>query len=104
MLLGRYLWGRTNVGGDPYYGQLTIPTINVGQPGTYEITYHVVMFCDGDACNNAGDSIKIIINERSENIVEVINYNNIGNQRRWEKRSMKFYTFNPEIEVGFLLF
>ena len=98
---GRYLWGKTNSVGDPFFGRLTFPSIDLGEPGTYEMTYHVVMFCDGAVCSNAGDSIKVIVNENAENKVETIDYNNIGNQRRWEKRSFKFSVTDSEIEVIF---
>lgn len=97
--LGRYLWGRTNNAGDAYFGQISIPSIDLGEPGTYEMTFHVVMFCDGANCIIAGDSIKIIINEEEENIVETIDYNNIANQRRWVKRSFKFSIQSPTIDV-----
>ena len=103
-LIGRYLWGRTNSIGDPYFGQLTIPSINVGQPGTYEMTFYVVMYCDGTACSTAGDSIKVIINEQTDNIIETIDYDNIGNLRRWEKRTLTFSVNDPEIEVIFFFF
>ena len=96
---GRYLWGRTSNGGDPFFGRLTISSIDLEQPGTYEMTYHVVMFCDNAACSSAGDSLKVIVNEKAENIVETVDYSNIVNQRRWEKRSFRFAVANPVIEV-----
>ena len=96
---GRYLWGKTSSTGDVFFGRLTFPSIDLGQPGTYEMTYHVVMFCDGAACSNSGDSIKVIVNEKVENIFETIDYGNIVNQRRWEKRSFRFAVGNPVIEV-----
>lgn len=88
--------------GDPYFGQLTISSLDLSLPGTYEMTYHVVMFCDGAVCANAGDSIKVIVNEDNENIADLISYDNIAVQRRWVKRSLRFTIEKPEIEVCWL--
>ena len=101
---GWYLWGRVNSVGDPYFGQIRIPSIDLGQPGTYEMTYHLVMFCDGTACSNADDSITVIINEQAENVVNRVDYTNIGNLRRWEKKSFRFTVSQSEIEVTIYLF
>ena len=97
---GRFLWGKVNNVGDPYFGQLTLPDINLGQPGRYEVVYYVVFSCEGDGCSSSEDSIKVIINDEDENRVEdVTNLDNIGFMKRWMKKSFQFTVADPKIEV-----
>ena len=97
---GRFLWGRVNSVGDPYFGQLTLPEINLGQPGRYEIVYYVAFSCEGAGCTTSGDSIKLIVNDDSENRVEdMTDLNNIGFIKRWIKKSFQFTVIDPVIEV-----
>ena len=93
------MWGRTSTAGDVYFGQLKLSPIDLGEPGTYEVTYHVVMSCDGAACATADDSISVIVNEDTNNIVNKVDYSNIGNMGRWEKKSFQFSVGNPNIDV-----
>lgn len=54
-------------------------------------------------CNNAGDSIRIFVvnSESGVKIAEdIVNYSNIGIQKRWQKRSFRFQTqTNDNIDV-----
>lgn len=97
---GRFLWGRVNSAGDPYFGQLTLPTIDLGQPGLYEAVYYVAFSCEDTACTTTGDSIKLIINPESENRIEdVTDINNIGFMKRWIRKSFQFAAYNSEVDV-----
>ena len=101
---GRLLWGRVNSVGDPYFGQLTIPDINLGEPGWYEISYSVAFSCEGAGCTSTGDSIKMIINDDSENRAEgVTNLDNIGFIKRWMPKSFQFCVTDPIIQVIYRL-
>ena len=97
---GRFLWGRPNSVGDAYFGQLIIPEINLGAPGRYEISYWVAFSCEGAGCTSSGDSIKMMINDDSENRAEgVTNLDNIGFIKRWMPKSFQFSVTDPIIEV-----
>ena len=97
---GSYVWGRVNSVGDPYFGQLTIPDINLGEPGWYEISYWVSLSCEGAGCPNSGDRIRMIVNDESENRVEdVTDINNIGFIKRWIPKSFQFCVTDPMIQV-----
>ena len=82
--------------GDPYKADFVLDSLDLGQTGSYEITYQVAMGCEGDACALTGDNIKVLVNDQVE---DVINYNNIGFQKRWMPRSFKFTASNPRINV-----
>ena len=97
---GRFVWGRVNSVGDPYFGQLALPPIDLEKPGKYEIVYWVAFSCEGDGCPNSGDSIKVIINHDSENRVEdVTDLNNIGFFKRWMPKSFQFCLNDTIIDV-----
>ncbi len=97
---GRFLWGRVNSVGDPYFGQLTLPQIDLGEPGRYEAVYRVAFSCEGVGCTSSGDSIKLIINDEGENRVEdVVDISNIGAIKQWRRRSIVFDLTDPIINV-----
>ena len=89
-----------NSAGDPYFGQLTLPSIDLGQTGMYEAVYWVAFSCEDTGCATTGDSIKLIINPESENRLEdVTDVNNIGFLKRWIRKSFKFAAYNPTVDV-----
>ena len=97
---GRFLWGRVNSAGDPYFGQLTLSQIDLGETGMYEVVYWVAFSCEDTGFATTGDSIKLIINPESENRLEdVTDVNNIGFLKRWIRKSFKFAAYNPKIDV-----
>jgi hypothetical protein len=96
---GRFLWGRVNSVGDPYFGQFTLP-IDLEKPGWYEISYSAAFSCEGAGCTSSGDSIKVIVNDESENRVEdVTDLNNIGFIKRWMPKSFQFCVNDPIAQV-----
>lgn len=100
--IGRFLWGRVNNNGDPYYAELILDSIDLGKPGTYEISFWVAMHCSigNSSCNSTQDSIKVIINENAnDSAIYTVDFNNIENQQRWEKRAFKFTVNDSKIEV-----
>jgi hypothetical protein len=87
---GRFLWGRVNSVGDPYFGQLTLPPIDLEKPGKYEIVYWVAFSCEGDGCSLSGDRIKMIVNDERENgVVDETGLYNIGFIKRWIRKSIR---------------
>lgn len=66
------------------------------------MTFWVAMYCSGEisACQSAGDSINVLINEdKDDAMAYIIDFTNIESQKRWERRSFQFTVNNPEIEV-----
>lgn len=104
-IVGRYVWGRVNIDGDPFFGQIKIDRIDLNKPGLFEMTFHAMIFCDGSTavCNAAGDSISVIVDEESSSPINyVISYDNIGIQRIWQKKSFVFATYyDSEISVTY---
>ena len=89
--------------GDPYFGQLTLPEIDLGEPGTYEITLWAAMSCEGVGCTSSGDSIKIAINEDSYYpSILTIDINNIGYMKRWMPFSIYYSTDSSTLDVNHL--
>ena len=77
-----------------------LDALDLGQPGTHEITYQVVMGCDGAACASTGDNIKVIINDdKPDRVEQVTNYDNIEFQKRWVSRTFRFTVSDPIISV-----
>mgnify|MGYP003385669114 CR=1 FL=1 len=65
------------------------------------------MFCQGDQsqCNTGKDSIKVIINEGKPNSkVYTVDFNNIGQQKVWQKKSFLFNSADSRIDVKNNLF
>ena len=86
--------------GDIYFGQLEIENINLGQPGLYEISFHVLMYCQGTECNPGVDTIKVIINDKLIiPIVYTVDLNNIGQQKVWKQMSFRFNSPGSVIDV-----
>ena len=100
-LLGRYIYHRPNLNGDPYKTDFELNSIDLGTAGIYEITYMVVLGCEDDeACALTGDNIKVIINDdKSDRVEDVINYDNVGFQKRWMPRSITLNASDPKISV-----
>lgn len=98
MTLGRYIWGRTNTGGDRFFGELNIPSIDLGNLGLFEISYHLVMYCENETCSNGQDSVKIIISDQeSDEIIATYTHDYSNTQyslRRWTKHSFEFESLN----------
>jgi hypothetical protein len=87
--------------GDPYFGQLTLPEIDLGEPGTYEITLWAAMSCEDAGCVSTGDSIKIVVNEDSYNpAILTIDINNIGYMRRWMPFSIYYSSYSSILDVN----
>lgn len=96
---GYFLHGATNSMGGAFFGQLQIPSIDLEEAGRYEMSFYVYMFCNVSACDNAGDSIKIILNENDNSHVMTIDYDNIGQQRVWNKMNFTFDIEDSNLEV-----
>jgi hypothetical protein len=71
--------------------------------GAFELIFYALMFCDEqEACNTAGDSIKIIINQNTPLSSETkIDYDNIGIQRAWRKMSFYFANNQTTLDVNY---
>ena len=86
--------------GDIYFGQLEMENINLGQPGLYEISFYVLMYCQGTQCNPGVDSIKVIINEKAIiPIVFTVDLNSIDQQKIWQKKTFRFDAPSSFIDV-----
>lgn len=94
------MYGRTNRLGDAFYGQITL-NFDLIKPGTFEIRFHVLMYCsDASGCDQAGDTIQVMVNNESPIGFQVnIDYDNIGQQRVWQKISSLFTTSQNDLEV-----
>lgn len=110
-MLGKYLYGNTGILSAPYWGEFVIKSIDPFQlpTGLFEITYHVLMYCDDNvACEKTGDSIRVYVVNRETRVVlggGKVDYSNIGEQKIWQKRSFQFYTItNLYIDVRDLIF
>lgn len=61
------------------------------------------MFCNVSACDDADDSIKIFINKEDDDQSDVqmftVNYENIGQQRVWQKMNFVFDIEDPVLDV-----
>jgi hypothetical protein len=89
--------------GDPYFGQLTLPEIDLGEPGTYEITLWAAMSCEGAGCTLSLDSIKIAINEDSINLQALtIDLASIGFIKRWIPFSFLYTAYTSKLDVKIL--
>lgn len=81
-------------------------SIDLEEPGNYELRFYAYLYCNND-CQTAGDSIKIILSEISNEIGQnrevtksmTIDYDNIGEKRVWHQKFIRFTTENSKIEV-----
>jgi hypothetical protein len=94
-----------NNAGDPHFGQLLIPSIDLEEAGLYQLRFVAYMFCNVTACDPAGDRIRIIINDNDGDTLTTmtINYDNIGQQRVWQNMSLNFNTRSSNIQVYYLI-
>jgi hypothetical protein len=99
-----------NNAGDPHFGQLLIPSIDLEEAGLYQLRFVAYMFCNVTACDPAGDRIRIIINDNSDNAdiredpkIMTINYENIGQQRVWNNMFFDFNTRSSNIQVNLII-
>ena len=88
------MYGRTNNNGDPYFGELSIP-VDLAAGGLYEINFWALIYCNDIQCLEAEDSIKVILGDYQI----VIDYNNIRQERVWEKFSYNFRAQSAVSEV-----
>lgn len=87
--------------GDPYFGEFQLPPIDLGLPGTYEITFWYMMYCESTVCNSAGDSIKLVLNEDGdEPFVFTLSYDNIVVEQRWQSMSFEYSTDETILDVN----
>lgn len=99
---GRFMGGMTNKNGDPYFGQLQLPTLDLERPGTFEVSYWVLIYCGREFCVNGQDSVKLLLNEgdAANSYVDSVSYNNIGTERMWIKRSFEYTTSSRYLDVS----
>lgn len=92
------MWGRTNIAGDVYFGQLMISSIDLDSTGEYEFSYFVAMSCDGAECEDSGDSIILHLSDDQDETLKISDV--LGTelfQRRWYKLTFRFSAVNSTI-------
>lgn len=88
------MYGRTNNGGDPYFGELNIP-VDLPSGILFEVSFWSLIYCNDPDCLNADDSIRVILGDYQIDI----NYLTVQQQRAWEKMSFNFRSDSRVTEV-----
>lgn len=64
------------------------------------MSFWALMFCDGEECNRANDSIHIFIESLVNYQGMSLNYQNIGQQKVWRKFSFLFEVSIQSFDVS----
>lgn len=101
---GQFLLGYTSYFAEIYFAQLSIPSINLGSVGEFEISFYAFMSCDNKDCGISGDTIKVFVydNDISNKIIAnfIIDYSNNPEFVRWKKFSFRFLSYDSNINVN----
>ena len=82
-----------------------MPEIDLGEPGTYEITLWAALSCEGAGCASSLDSIKIVFNEDSINPQTLtIDLASIGFIKRWMPFSFLYTSYTSKLDVKILFY
>ena len=90
---GRFLSGRTNLGGAAYQANIAFEALNL-EAGVYEVTFVTMLHCtqNEDACNSAIDYVHVNV-DFAESTIEDQNHRFLRSdhlQFKWMSRSFRF--------------
>ncbi|CAF0830937.1 unnamed protein product [Brachionus calyciflorus] len=99
-ITGKYLSYKTNpdVPSSTSSGLISIKLPSIG---SYEATFYILMHVESTFSNQLKDYINISLNYPNNNqnfISDNYNYSNIGRSKYWNKKSLKFYASQVEIQ------
>lgn len=98
---GNFLFGRTDLLGNPFSAQLKIPNINLPYSGEYDLNFFILMYCNGKDCSNANDTLFVGIETQSDNPSGItFKVTSIEQRKVWLRKTIRFLSTKPNININ----